>query len=298
MKKFPLDEYRRIREKDISELKKCVASLNELKYVLNERWFLRLKKVLYDFDDNLSFNDGAYDLFRILSNEFSVEVLEERLINIACLAENQGKLKSYRKTRKELGSTQTNQVFGSLFEVNILSGIIRSCASVDLFPPTGSGGQDVEGKLIIDGRAIFVEAKAFGYSNYDPVDCVGVHSIDSMQRQIFDGLNSKLSEGQQLFELSSKDPTVLLLSLGFNADSHCCSWAIESYYEECRSNISLILVFGSALCRGKMKAFRNNKSSFPLSENEQLYFEKDFLNSVQFNRLSNKALEPTAKRYS
>lgn len=285
-----MDEYRRIKERDISELEKCVASLHELKFVLNKRWFLRLRKVLEGFDANLSFNDGAYDLFRILSYEFPVEVLEKKLLDIARLAGQQGRLRSYRKTRKELGSPQTNQVFGSLFEVNILSGIIGSCASVELYPSAASGGQDVESKLIVDDRAIFVEAKAFGYSNYDPIGRVGVHSIDSMQRQIFDGLNAKLSAGNQLFELSSKYPTVLLLSLGFNADIHTCSWAIESYYAECSSNVSLILVFGSALCRGRMKAFQNNNSSLPLSENEHLYFEKAFLSGVQLYGLPNKAL--------
>ncbi len=277
MKKLTLEEYKRIKEKDIKELGNYITSSNELKFALNEKWFNRLRKVVNDFDDNLSFNDGAYDLFRIF-DELPVEVLEERLATIASFAKRQGKLRSYRKTRNELGSTQTNQIFGSLFELNILSGIIKSCASVELFPLTGYGGKDVEAKLIIDERAIFVEAKAFGYSNYDPVGRFGVHSIDSMQRQIYDGLNAKLSEGQQLFELSNKGPTVLLISLGFNADSHSCSWAIESYYEECLSNISLILVFGSALCRGKMKAFQNNNSSFPLCANEYLHFEKIFSN--------------------
>jgi hypothetical protein len=163
-----------------------------------------------------------------------------------------------------------------LFEINILSGIIVSCESVEIYPQVGSGGQDVEAKLKVDDRAIFAEAKSFGYSNYDPAGRVGVHSIDSMQRQIVDGLNAKLSPDKQLFELSIKYPTVLLLSLGFNADIHSCSWAIESYYAECSSNVSLILVFGSALCRGMMMAFHNNNSSLKLSDNEHRYFEKSF----------------------
>lgn len=286
MKKLTLDEYKRILFKDIQELETIAASSNEIKFILNDSWFDRVRKIVNDFDDHLSFNDGAYDLFRILRNEFPVEVLEERLSIIESIARKQGRLRSYRKTRNELSSTQPNQIFGSLFEINILSALINSCPSAELFPPTGFGGGDVEAKLIIDGRAIYMEAKAFGYSTYDPAapfnGYAGVHSVDCMIRQIYDGLNSKLTEGQQLYELSNKGPTVLALSLGFNADSISCSWAIEAYYEERRSNVSLILVSGSALCRGMINAFPNGYSSFPLSESEQYYYENKFLPELTF----------------
>ncbi len=286
MKKLTLDEYKGILFEDIQKLETITASSKEIKFALKDSWFNRVRKIISDFDEQLSFKDGAYDLFRILRNEFPLEILEDRLSLIAPIAGKQGRLRAYRKTRNELSSVQPNQIFGSLFEINILSRLINSCPSVEIFPPTGFGGGDVDAKLIIDTRAIYMEAKAFGYSTYDPAapfnGYVGVHSIDSMIRQIYDGLNSKLIKGQQLYELSNKGPTVLALSLGFNADSISCSWAIEAYYEELRSNVSLILVSGSALCRGMINAFPNSYSSFPLSETEQYYFENTFLPELTF----------------
>ena len=144
MKKLTLDEYKRILFKDIQELETIAAFSKEIKFVLNDSWLNRVRKIVSDFDDHLSFNDGAYDLFRILRNEFPVEVLEDRLSLIASIAGKQGRLKSYRKTRNELSSAQPNQIFGSLFEINILSGLINSCPSAEIFPLTGFGGGDVE----------------------------------------------------------------------------------------------------------------------------------------------------------
>jgi hypothetical protein len=40
MKVFSLDDYKRIKEKDISELEKAVASSDELKFVLNKKSLL------------------------------------------------------------------------------------------------------------------------------------------------------------------------------------------------------------------------------------------------------------------
>jgi len=155
---------------------------------------------------------------------------------------------------------------------------------------TGNGGSDVEAKLIIDNRPIYIEAKALTYSKHDlaaPYNgYVGSHSVNSMIRQIYDALNEKLAKGQQLHVLSINFPAVLFLSLGFNADIHSGSWGIESYYQECHSNVSSIFLFGSALCRELMKAFHNENSSLPLSQKEIDFFQGSFYRSLVSNNVT------------
>ncbi|MGD9159798.1 MAG: hypothetical protein PVG39_15390 [Desulfobacteraceae bacterium] len=219
-------------------------------------------------------------MFRIFSDEFSPTLLDQRLLIVACLAKKQNRLRPFRKTRGELASIQTNQILGSLFEINIQSAFIQACSSLELFPMTGDGGSDVDTKLEIEGRPIYVEAKALGYTEHDVgAQCdgyAGVHSVDSMIKQIYDALNEKLAKDHQLNRISTNFRTVILLSLGFNADIHSSEWGIESYYQEQHSNVSSIFVFGSALCRGSMRSFHNNNSTLPLSQKEVAFFEGPF----------------------
>lgn len=290
MQELPLDNYKCARFNDIQKLENDIISSKELKFVLKRNWFERVKKVVNDFDERLSIADGAYDLFTRFLYDIQVESFDKRLATVAALAKNQRRQKYYRKTRGELASVQTNQILGSLFELNILYGIIASCPNTDLFPKTGVGGSDVEARITIDDRPIYIEAKALGYSKHDPSPpysgYVGCHPVKCMDRQIYDALDEKLADAKQLHELSNNGPTVLFLSFGFNADIDYGPLVIDSYFEECRSNVSSIIVFGSALCRGEMKAFPNNFSSFPLSQTERLYFEKDFFNKSSANEIA------------
>lgn len=127
---------------------------------------------------------------------------------------------------------------------------------------------------------IYIEAKALTYSSHDIVSpysgYVGHHPVDSMIRQIYDALNEKLSKGKQLHALSAACPTVLFLVLGYNADENSGTIGIESYYQECHSNISSIILFGTAPCGKLIKAFNNEKSSFPLLQKELEFFENSF----------------------
>jgi hypothetical protein len=283
MKTISLEEYKNIRFNDIKRLEDIIISCEELKYVLTRSWFWRLRNVVNSWDDRRLISDGAYNLFRILSDEFHPARLDRRLSIVAGQAKKQSRLRSYRKTRGELASVQTNQILGSLFEINIVYAALQSCSSVEVFPVAGNCGSDVEAKLIIDNRPIYIEAKALTYSNYDLVAPLGSHSVDSMIRQIYDALNAKLSKGKQLHVLSANFPTTLFLALGFNADEYSGPWGIESYYQKCHSNVSSIFLFGSALCRELMKAFHNENSSFPLSHKEREFFENSFYRGLVSN---------------
>lgn len=287
MKTLSVKEYQKIRLKELHDLEKKATSWSELRYVLNDSWFKRVRAVVNCWDSQLKIDDGAYNLFRILLDDLEPAVLNSRLVKVEAISREQNRLRSYRKSRGELASVQTNQILGSIFEVNIVYAALQSCSSVEVFPKAGKGESDVEAKLIIDKRPIFIEAKALTYSRHDisaPYSgYVGNHSIDSMIKQIHDALSEKLTQGKQLQLLSKEFPTVLFLALGFNADEISGPWGIESFYQECRSNVSSVVLLGSPFCRNLAKVFYNAKSTFPLSQKERQVFENAFCRSIKNN---------------
>lgn len=280
METLSVEEYREIKLRELDDLEKASNSWSELRFVLNKSWFKRVRDVINGWSTQLNFQDGAYELFRIFSHELNPAILNKRLVKIEAISREQNRLRAYRKTRGELGSKQSNQILGSLFEINILYAAVQSCSSVEFFPKVGKGGSDVEAGLIIDNRPLYIEAKALTYSKHDisaPYSgYVGAHSIDSMIKQIYDALNEKLAKGKQLQILSNNFPTVILLALGFNANEISGPWGIESYYLEHQSNVSSVFLFGSALCCNLIKAFPNENSSLYLSQKELEFFENNF----------------------
>lgn len=290
METLSIEDYKMIQLNEVQEFRKNIDSLSELRFVLNESWFNRVREVINRLDNGLKIDDGAYDLFEIFLTKLNPILLNQRLEKVEAISRQQDRLRSYRKTRRELASTQTNQILGSLFEINIVYAAIQSCSSVEAFPKTGNGGSDVDAKLIIDNRPIFIEAKALTYSKHDvgarSSGKTGSHSVPSMIRQIYDALDEKLAKGKQLHILLDKVPTALFLALGFNADPHSGSWGIESYYQKSHSNVSSIFLFGSALCREPMRAFYNENSSFPLSQKEREVFKTSFYQVLVTNNVT------------
>jgi hypothetical protein len=287
METLAVKEYKKIRLRELHDLESKATSLSELKFVLNDYWFKRVRAVINNWDNQLKIDDGAYDLFRILLDDLNPTALNSRLVKVEAISREQNRLRSYRKSRGELASVQTNQILGSIFEVNIVYAALKSCSSVEVFPKAGKGGSDVEAKVMIENRPIFIEAKALTYSKHDIVapysGYVGSHSIDSMIKQIHDALNEKLAQGKQLQLLSNEFPTVLFLALGSNADEISGPWGIESFYQECRSNVSSVVLLGSPFCHNLAKAFHNEKSTFPLSQKERQVFENAFCRSIENN---------------
>lgn len=287
METLSVEEYKKIRLRELHDLENKATSWSELRFVLNESWFKRVRSVINRWDSQLKIDDGAYNLFRILSYDLDPTVLNSRLVKVEAISREQNRLRSYRKSRGELASVQTNQILGSIFEVNIVYAALQSCSSVEIFPKAGKGGSDVEAKLIIENRPIFIEAKALTYSKHDIAapysGYVGSHSIDSMIKQIHDALNEKLAQGKQLQLFSKEFPTVLFLALGFNADEISGPLGIESFYQECRSNVSSVVLLGSHFCPNLAKIFHNEKSTFPLSQKERQAFENAFCRLIENN---------------
>ena len=287
METLSVEDYKKIRLRELYELEKNATSWSELRFVLNESWFKRVRAVINRWDNQLKIDDGAYNLFRILSDDLNPIILNKRLVKVEAISREQSRLRSYRKSRGELASVQTNQILGALFEINVVYAAVESFSSVKVFPKAGNGGSEVEAKLIIDNRTIFIEAKALTYSKHDIAapysGYVGSHSIDSMIKQIHDALSEKLAQGKQLQILSKEFPTVLFLALGFNADEFSGPWGIESFYQECQSNVSSVILFGSPFCRNLVRVFHNEKSSFPLSQKERQVIEKAFCRAIENN---------------
>jgi hypothetical protein len=280
METLSIVDYKKIRLKDLDDLENKAASLSELRFVLSDSWFERVRLVINSWDDQRKIDDGAYNLFRILLDDLEPTALNGRLMKVEAVSRKQNRLRAYRKSRGELASIQTNQILGSIFEINIIYAALQSCYSVEVFPKAGKSGSDVEAKLIIDNRPIFIEAKALTYSQHDigaPHNgYVGSHSIDSMIKQIHDALSEKLAQGKQLQLLSKDFPTVLFLALGFNADEISGPWGIESFFQTEQSNVSAIVLLGSPFCRTIAKVFNNIKSTSPLSMAESNFFENSF----------------------
>ena len=275
-------EYKLILD-DLQKLGAQISSLNELRRALKESWFNRVRDVANCPDGQFEIDEGSFGLLRILYRIYrrlDPIILNKRLEKIAAIAHEQGQPGSYRKTRGELASTQYNQVLGALFEINILYAALQSCSSVELYPKAGEGGSEVEAKLTIDDKPVFIEAMALTPSQHDIAPTYPgesrSHPYHSMIRQIHDALNEKLAQEKQLHILSEKYPTVLFLALGFNADEISGPLGIESYFEDYQSNVSSVLLFGSALCRNLIKISHNKKSTFPLSLKEREIFENTF----------------------
>ena len=116
MKTLSVKEYQKIRLKELHDLEKKATSWSELRYVLNDSWFKRVRAVVNCWDSQLKIDDGAYNLFRILLDDLEPAVLNSRLVKVEAISREQNRLRSYRKSRGELASIQTNQILGSILK--------------------------------------------------------------------------------------------------------------------------------------------------------------------------------------
>lgn len=269
--------------KELDELCQCASTLPELRYVVDQSWVGRVRHIITTWEVDRKFNDGAYNFFRILTDHrlpipvssITPEELDQRLQVIASLARCQKKNDDYRKTRGELASSQNNQILGALFEVNLLARLIAALPhDVELFPRVGLGNQNVEARVNVSERWIYVEAKAIGYSKFDFRDPVGSVSVPSMKQQLRDALDFKLGEGSQLRLVPPSNPSVLCLSLGFHADHISGSWAIDEFLSEDTSQFSCIFMAESAFCNIGMRPFPNQHSSVSLTPDEYDLFSR------------------------
>ena len=132
METLSVEEYKKIRLRELHDLENKATSWNELRFVLSGSWFKRVRAVIKSWDNQRKIDDGAYNLFRILLDDLDPAVLNSRLVEIEAVSRDQNRLRAYRKSRGELASVQTNQILGSIFEVNIVYAALQSCSSVEV----------------------------------------------------------------------------------------------------------------------------------------------------------------------
>ena len=242
----------------------------QLKYVISRNWVDRIQTVIRTWGAEKQFSDGGYNFYRILvppCNSLEPLELERKLGIIDSVARRQGCLNGFRKTRGELGSRDNNQILASIFEIIILERLIEFHPEVQLFPKIRGTGQDVEAAFNLEGRKVYLEAKAIGYSSFDPKGPVGSQSIISMKRQVGEAIANKLQNKQQLAVIAHSNPTVLCLALGFHADDIAAEEEIETFLESYAKDVSAIVLFGSAFCN-EIRIYSNLSSSCPLTERE------------------------------
>ena len=282
----------------VNKLQECASKLPELRFVIDEEWSERIKKAISASIVDGHFEDGGINLLDILTaHEFDIPVasitpedLDRRLQLIEQIARNQQKRRDYKKTRGELRSEQNNQILGALFEIIILSDLIEAApGKVKLYPRVGAGGSSVEAQIDVVGRSVYVEAKAIGYSKFEPRERIGSGSIPSRMQQVREALDSKLGGGAQVSLVASSDPTVLCLALGFYATHIPASWAINDFLTDNTSNVSCIFMAESAFCNIGMKPFQNDNSTMGLTDDEYSFFESVFRTKDYYSYRGDKA---------
>ena len=114
METLSIEEYKKIRLKELQSLENKTSLWSELRFVLSASWFDRVRAIINSWDDQLKIDDGAYNLFRILLDDLDPGVLNKRLMKVEAISREQNRLRAYRKSRGELASVQTNQILGSI----------------------------------------------------------------------------------------------------------------------------------------------------------------------------------------
>ena len=281
----------------VNKLQECASRLPELRYVIDEGWSKRVKSAISAYCANGQFEDGAMELLSILTDDglsirgsITPEDLDRRLRSIEQIACEQKKKRDYKKTRGELRSKQNNQILGALFEIVILSDLVEEApGKVKLYPRIGGTGRNVEAKVDVSGRRVYVEAKAIGHSKFDPQESIGSGSIPSMEQQVQQALDSKLGEGAQVSLVADSAPTVLCLALGFHASHIPASWVIDDFLTSDTSNVSCVFMAESGVYHIGMKPFPNDGSIMPLTDDECSFFESVFRTEDYYSYRGDKA---------
>lgn len=199
-----------------------------------------------------------------------IDCLDSAICQIESLAKETKRFRYFRETKKNLISPVANQIQGAIFELLVLSNLIWLSnikdLSIELYPmlPTG---RRIEAKVLVNGHWCNFEAKALGYSQHDvgmklDSNRVGSHGVKSMIKQITDALRDK---AMQLSGAPHAEPTVVLLSLGYNAESYSAPWGIDDFFTSSRGEaISAVVLYGSFLCKKSPRIYLNHTARAPL----------------------------------
>jgi hypothetical protein len=266
--------------RELDSLLNQIASTTFLKKTLDEKWLAAVRAIIPVMGPDLRYTDQRYHLFRIFRDEPDlVKKLDDAIGAIELKARVTKRLTHCRETQHKLRSPQANQIQAAIFELLLLSRLIHlsECSRLDIdIYPTTKNGRNIEARVLTEARWCNFEAKALGYSNHDvgmnsEAPRAGTHSIDSMIKQISDALSDK---AEQLAHTGDNEPAIVLLALGFNADSYSGPWGIDEFFNGPKgSDLSAVLLYGSFLCRKHLGIFPNPHNRSPLTEKERIFLE-------------------------
>lgn len=248
-----------------------------LQNVLGTSWISQINNEINIFQKKYrdvksipSFNSNKSELFLDLrANRIDLFKLDKLVVEIDSITQ---KKKSIRNKLKKICNENPSAVHETLFEI-ISCGTFAIDSKlkdidVKIVPDSGS---NVDAKVIIEDRDIFVEATLIskrlgGFSTI---------SIDEMMKQVENKILEKTTMGKQL--ALAEGPALLIVGLpSLGADFKTSQWQLNLSLrtEECKK-ISAVIISGSYIFK-KAYIRYNSNSYYPFTKAEQAYLNNKF----------------------
>lgn len=262
--------------------------LKEIKYQLKESpallklfdeksWFNKVKSQIDIWEKNpeLYIKERPiivpeYELFRylaenaILENFIKAFSLIDDIIDIS----NTNQLNQWNSTKSQFFANNVEQIYSSLFEMLVLGKLISTSLKIDIYY------ENIEGRILIDSRYIYLEAKSLQRSQHD-LEGFGAASTEFDKNQIYRALKDK---NGQLYPYRTA-PTIIFLSLYRLADPVTAQWYINEYFagDESELDVNNKIISGVKsyewfTAQGKGVFYINPNAINNLTENELAFF--------------------------
>lgn len=211
-----------------------------------------------------------YELFRYLAENAILEnfIKTFSLIDDIIDVKNTNQLSQWNSTKSQFFANNVEQIYSSLFEMLVLGKLISTNSKIDIYY------ENIEGRIWIDSRYIYFEAKSLQRSQHD-LEGFGAASTEFDKNQIYRALKDK---NGQLYPYRTA-PTIIFLSLYRLADGVTADWYINDYFAEDESEldvnnkiISGVKSYEWFTAQGKGAFYVNPNAINNLTENELAFF--------------------------
>lgn len=211
-----------------------------------------------------------YELFRYLAENAILEnfIKAFSLIDDIIDVTNTNQLNQWNSTKSQFFANNVEQIYSSLFEMLVLGKLISTNLKIDIYY------ENIEGRILIDSRYIYLEAKSLQRSQHD-LEGFGAASTEFDKNQIYRALKDK---NGQLYPYRTA-PTIIFLSLYRLADPVTAQWYINEYFAEDESEldvnnkiISGVKSYEWFTAQGKGVFYINPNAINNLTENELAFF--------------------------
>lgn len=129
---------------------------------------------------------SEYELFRYLAENAILEnfIKAFSLINDIIDISNTNQLNQWNSTKSQFFANNVEQIYSSLFEMLVLGKLISTSLKIDIYY------ENIEGRILIDSRYIYLEAKSLQRSQHD-LEGFGAVSTEFDKNQIYRALKDK-----------------------------------------------------------------------------------------------------------